>query len=208
LAATACSRKALPDILGKNRKPEQINDMLKKFTVISLFILLLPIFQTCSDKNITENTFLKNGPLSEPVTSIYEVEKNYNLSLDQLILRKKKAIDEFLKLKKKLTQNGYEIGFLFIQDIRSFQWILFPFTVSILINFILIILSFARKIKAVFILSIVNIGLIVLPLIPLYFGNVFEDIEQLKIGFYLLIINLALIAFQSYYQLKTSGNSL
>jgi len=146
--------------------------------------------------------------LSEPVTSIYEVEKNYNLSLDQLILRKKKAIDEFLKLKKKLTQNGYEIGFLFIQDIRSFQWILFPFTVSILINFILIILSFARKIKAVFILSIVNIGLIVLPLIPLYFGNVFEDIEQLKIGFYLLIINLALIAFQSYYQLKTSGNSL
>jgi len=200
-------RETLPDILGKNRKPEQINDMLTKLTVIGLFILLHPIFQTCSDKTITENTFLKNGPLSEPVTSIYKVEKKYNLSLDQLILKKKKAIDEFLKLKKKITQNGYEIGFLFIQDIRSFQWILFPFTVSILINFILIILSFARKIKAVFILSIVNIGLIVLPLIPLYFGNIFEDIEQLKIGFYLLIINLALIAFQSYYQLKTSGNS-
>jgi len=171
--------------------------MLKKLTVISLFILLLPFFQTCSDKNITENRWLKNSPLEEPVTSIHSDNQNYNLTFEQLTSKKKKAITDFLELEKDLTLNGYDVALIFINDIGSFQWILFPFTTSIFINFILVILSFIRKTKAIFILSIVNIGLIILPLIPLFFGEIFEDFEQLKIGFYLLVINLSIIAFQS-----------
>lgn len=179
--------------------------MLKKLTIISLFILLLPFFQTCSDKNISENTLLKNSPLTEEVKSEFKTEpngKDYNLSFAELTQKKKKAINDFVKLKKELTLNGYQIGKLFIEDIETPQWSLLPFTISILLNLFLIFYSFKEKPKVTLILSIVNLILIIIPLIMLYFGKIFEDIEQLKIGYYLLVFNLVIISFQSYSELK------
>ena len=66
----------------------------------------------------------------------------------------------------------------------------------------LIIYSFKEKPKTTLILGILNIFLLIIPLIMLYFGKIFEDIEQLKIGYYLLIYNLTIIIFESYSQLK------
>jgi hypothetical protein len=179
--------------------------MLKKLTIISLFILFLPFFQTCSDKNISENTLLKNSPLTEEVKSEFKTVlngKDYNLSFEELTKKKKKAINDFVKLKKELTLNGYQIGKLYIEDIETPQWPLLPFTISILLNLFLIFYSFKEKPKVTLILSIVNLILIIIPLIMLYFGKIFEDIEQLKIGYYLLVFNLVIISFQSYSELK------
>lgn len=179
--------------------------MLKKLTIISLFILFLPFFQTCSDKNISENTLLKNSPLTEEVKSEFKTElngKDYNLSFEELTQKKKKAINDFVKLKKELTLNGYQIGKLFIEDIETPQWPFLPFTISILLNLFLIFYSFKEKPKVTLILSIVNLILIIIPLIMLYFGKIFEDIEQLKIGYYLLVFNLVIISSQSYSELK------
>ncbi|WP_144893844.1 hypothetical protein [Flavobacterium tiangeerense] len=77
--------------------------MLKKLSIISLFILFLPFFQTCSDKDIAENTMLKKSPLLEEVKSNPKTElngKEFNLTLEELTLKKKKAITDFVKLKK------------------------------------------------------------------------------------------------------------
>jgi hypothetical protein len=180
--------------------------MLKKLTIISLFILFLPFFQTCSDKNISENEMLKNSPLWEEVIVISKIEPNgkeYNLSFEELTQKKKKAITDFVKLKKKLTLNGYEIGKLFIDDIETPQWIILPFIISILLNLFLVVYSFREKPKVTFILSGINLILLIIPpSILLYFGGIFEDIEQLKIGYYLLVFNLIIITFESYSQLK------
>ena len=180
--------------------------MLKKLTIISLFILFLPFFQTCSDKNISENSMLKNSPLWEEVNSNDKTKPNgkeYNLTFEELTQKKKKAITDFIKLKKKLTLNGYEIGKLFIDDIETPQWLIFPFLISILLNLFLVIYSFKEKPKATLILSLLNLFLLITPpLILLYFGEIFEDIEQIKIGYYLLVFNLIIITFQSYSQLK------
>lgn len=179
--------------------------MLKKLTIISIFILFLPFFQTCSDNNISENTLLKNSPLTEEVKSKSKTElngKNYNLNFEELTQKKKKAINDFVKLKKELTLNGYQIGKLFIEDIETPQWSLLPFVISILLNLFLILYSFKGKPKATLILSIVNLILLILTLIMLYFGKIFEDIEQLKIGYYLLMFNFIIITFQSYSELK------
>jgi hypothetical protein len=186
--------------------------MLKKLSIISLLILFLPFFQTCSDKDISENTILKISPLREEVKSNPKTEHNgkeYNLTLEELTLKKKKAITDFVKLKKELTINGYQIGKIFIEDIKTPQWAIFPFTISILLNVLLIIYSFKEKPKATFILGVINLILLITPLIILYFGKIFEDIEQLKIGYYLLVFNLIIIIFQSYSQLerKTTANS-
>jgi hypothetical protein len=150
--------------------------------------------------------------LREEVKSNPKTEHNgkeYNLTLEELTLKKKKAITDFVKLKKELTINGYQIGKIFIEDIKTPQWAIFPFTISILLNVLLIIYSFKEKPKATFILGIINLILLITPLIILYFGKIFEDIEQLKIGYYLLVFNLIIIVFQSYSQLerKTTANS-
>ena len=179
--------------------------MLKKLSIISFLILFLPFFQTCSDKNISENKILKNSPLWEEVKKNSKTElngKEYNLTFEELTLKKQKAITDFVILKKELTLNGYQIGKLFIEDITTPQWPLMPFSFSILINLFLIIYSFKEKPKTTLILGILNIFLLIIPLIMLYFGKIFEDIEQLKIGYYLLIYNLTIIIFESYSQLK------
>ena len=183
--------------------------MLKKLSIISLLILFLPFFQTCSDKNISENTMLKNSPLLEEVKSDSKAKlngKEYNLTFEELTLKKKKAITDFVKLKKKLTINGYQIGKIFIEDIKTPQWAIFPFTISLLLNLLIIIYSFKEKPKTIFILGVINLALLTVPLIILYFGKIFEDIEQLKIGYYLLVFNLTIIVFQSHSQLKRKNN--
>ena len=183
--------------------------MLKKLSLISLLILFLPFFQTCSDKNISENTMLKDSPLWEEVKSNPKTElngKEYNLTSEELTLKKKKAITDFVKLKKKLTINGYQIGKFFIDDIESPNWILLPFTISILLNLFLAFYSFKEKPKITLILGVINLILLITPLTMLYFGKIFEDIEQLKIGYYLLVFNLTIIAFESYSQLKRKNN--
>ncbi|MFH6944950.1 hypothetical protein [Flavobacterium sp. FlaQc-50] len=179
--------------------------MLKKLSIISLLILFLPFFQTCSDKNISENRNLKNSPLWEQVKSVSKIElneKEYNLTFAELTVKKQKAITDFVKLKKKLTLNGYQIGKLFIDDIETPQWPLMPFSFSILINLLIIIYSFKDKPKTTFILGFLNIFLLIIPLIMLYFGKIFEDVEQIKSGYYLLLFNLSIITVESYSQLK------
>lgn len=156
---------------------------------------------------------LKNSPLWEEVKNNPKTElngKEYNLTFEELTLKKKKAITDFVKLKKEITLNGYQIGKLFIEDIKTPQWPLMPFSFSILINIFLVIYSFKEKPKTILILGMLNIFLLIIPLIMLYFGKIFEDIEQLKIGYYLLMFNLTIIIFESYSQMKpkkTSGNS-
>ena len=66
-----CPRNVNCIVLPKTCTNKISIDVLKKLTIASLFILLLPFFQTCSDKNITENSWLKDSPLAQPVTSIY-----------------------------------------------------------------------------------------------------------------------------------------
>jgi len=179
--------------------------MLKKLSIISLLILFLPFFQTCSDKNISENKILKNSPLWEEVKSYPKTElngKEYNLTFEELTLKKQKAITDFVKLKKELTLNCYQIGKLFIDDYKTPQWILLPYLISILINLFIVIYSFKDKPKTTLILGISNITLLIMPLILLYFAKILEDIEQIKIGYYLLLFNLLIIVFESYSQLK------
>ena len=179
--------------------------MLKKLSLISLLILFLPFFQTCSDKNISENTLLKNSPLWEQVKNNPKIEisgKEYNLTFEELTLKKKKAITDFIKLKKELTLNGYQIGKTFLEDIETPQWLSMPFSISIIINIFLVFYSFTKKPKITLILSLLNIFLLIIPLIMLYFGKIFEDIEQLKIGYYLLMFNMILMVFESKSQLK------
>ena len=189
--------------------------MIKQLTILGLLILLLPFFQTCSDKSLMENSFLKNSILAEEVQptefetktgEISEESKNlkeFHYTFQELKEKKQKTIKGFLAQKNEMTNNGYELGFLFIRQIEikdlknTFDFTLLPFFLSIIIAILLVIFSFLKKWKIIIILTIVNLLLLVTHLIIAYISKSLEDIEQIKFGYYLFTLNLVLIVIET-----------
>ena len=195
--------------------------MLKKLTILSLIILALPFFQTCSDQNIMENSYLKNSPLEEDVlvtpteTKIVDgkeivipQEKEYHYTFKELTEKKKETIRKFGSLKKEMTSNGYQLAFQFVIQIEpknvisTIDYTLLPFLLTVIITCLLIYFSFKRKPNIILILSVSNFIILIAHLTLLYLSDYLEDIEQIKFGYYLLLINLVLISIEAFKQEK------
>ena len=195
--------------------------MLKKLTILSLIILALPFFQTCSDQNIMENSYLKNSPLEEDVLVtptetkivngkeiVIPQEKEYHYTFKELTEKKKETIRKFVSLKKEMTSNGYQLAFQFVIQIETknvistIDYTLLPFLLTVIITCLLIYFSFKRKPNIILILSVSNFIILIAHLTLLYLSDYLEDIEQIKFGYYLLLINLILISIEAFKQKK------
>lgn len=195
--------------------------MLKKLTILSLIILALPFFQTCSDQNIMENSYLKNSPLEEDVLVtptetkivngkeiVIPQEKEYHYTFKELTEKKKETIRKFVSLKKEMTSNGYQLAFQFVIQIETknvistIDYTLLPFLLTVIITCLLIYFSFKRKPNIILILSVSNFIILIAHLTLLYLSDYLEDIEQIKFGYYLLMINLVLISIEAFKQKK------
>lgn len=195
--------------------------MLKKLTILSLIILALPFFQTCSDQNIMENSYLKNSPLEEDVLVtptetkivngkeiVIPQEKEYHYTFKELTEKKKETIRKFVSLKKEMTSNGYQLAFQFVIQIETknvistIDYTLLPFLLTVIITCLLIYFSFKRKPNIILILSVSNFIILIAHLTLLYLSDYLEDIEQIKFGYYLLLINLVLISIEAFKQKK------
>jgi hypothetical protein len=190
--------------------------MLKKLTILSLIILALPFFQTCSDKNIMENSFLKNSPLEEELIEPTETkivngkeieisqEKEYKYTFKELTEKKKETIRKFISLKKEMTSNGYQLAFQFVIQIQpkdiinTIDYKSLPFFLTLIITCLLIYFSFKREPKIILILSISNFIILITHIFLLYLSDYLEDFEQVKYGYYLFLINLVLIIIESF----------
>ncbi|MEN9876832.1 MAG: hypothetical protein RLZZ529_1829 [Bacteroidota bacterium] len=190
--------------------------MLKKLTILSLIILALPFFQTCSDKNIMENSFLKNSPLQEELIKPTETkivngkeieisqEKEYKYTFKELTEKKKETIRKFISLKKEMTSNGYQLAFQFVIQIQpkdiinTIDYKSLPFFLTLIITCLLIYFSFKREPKIILILSISNFIILITHIFLLYLSDYLEDFEQVKYGYYLFLINLVLIIIESF----------
>jgi hypothetical protein len=200
--------------------------MIKKLTILSLFLLVLPFFQTCSDKNLIENSFLRNSTLTEEVQptefetksgEILVESKNmeeFHYTFQELKEKKQKTIRQFLLQKKEITNNGYELGLLFIiqldaKDLKNtINFGLLPFFLTIIIAILAVIFSFLKKWKIIIILTSLNLFLLIAHLIIAYKSKFLEDIEQIKFGYYLFIINLVLIVIETYKVQKKEKDNL
>ena len=189
--------------------------MIKKLTILGLLLLVLPFFQTCSDKSLMENSFLKNSILAEEVqpteleTKSGEIsvesknQKEFHYTFQELKVKKQKTVKGFLAQKNEMTHNGYKLGYLFIKQIdikdlkNTFDFTLLPFFLTIIIGVLLVIFSFVEKWRIIIILTILNLLLLVVHLIVAYKCKSLEDIEQIKFGYYLFILNLVLIIIET-----------
>ena len=189
--------------------------MIKKLTILSLFLLVLPFFQTCSDKNLMENSYLRNSTLIEEIlptefaTKSGEVlvdsenVKEFHYTFQELREKKQKTIRGFLLQKHELTNSGYELGLSFIKQIdikdlrNTIDFGLLPFFLTIIISIFLVILSLFKKWKIIIILTNLNLLLLVAHLIIAYKSTSLEDIQQIKFGYYLFTLNLILIIIET-----------
>lgn len=200
-----------------------INTIIKRLSLFSLLILAFPFFQTCSDRNLLHNPYLKDNPLEE-VTQISgtikeEVTvgqlqiapdsnpiKEYHLSFDELCKKKITAINLFNKRKKEMTSNGYELGAIFFQDMS--QLLFLPFALAIIVSLLIIYSSYKKKPKFTFVLSVSIFCLLIILLILLYKIGYLEDVAQIKFGYYMFITNLAFISYFSFTQFRNKQNGI
>lgn len=189
--------------------------LLRKLTILSLVILALPFFQTCSDKSIMANGYLRNSPLQEELVPITTDSANgegiddsklkeYHYTSKELADKKREAVNKFLIVKEDMTNNGYQLGFLFILVLdrndffNSIDYGYLPFFLTLIITVLLLYFAFKRKTKIILILSIINLLILMAHLAVFYYSEFLEDIDQIKFGYYLFVINLLLISIESY----------
>ena len=174
---------------------------LKSLVTITFLIFLLPFLRTCSDKNISSNIKIETEAVIDDstkveekkvLTEIIEVEKSKNRN-DLIAKEKTKYTENFYSLiyksfgKTKL--NDYDKSTLEDKTFYPLFGLLIIFFVSIL-N---LIFTLRGKYKITFVLGILNLILLILATFGLIFSEIVENLNQIKIGYYLFALNIILI---------------
>ena len=188
------------------------NIRLKSLILISFLIFLLPFFQTCSDKTLKKSpsykaeftgfvqdstnfqiVYNKQTKVNDTIWNVIEVSK---IEKEKIINKEKLEKEVWLKkAKKENTHNLYYLGWgnydefelRYLTD-KTF-YIFSNFAIIILLTISMFIMSFKRKFKQIMIISSINLLLLIVATIALCLIGVIENINQIKYGYYLFIIN-------------------
>lgn len=156
---------------------------------LTFLIFLCPFFQMCSDKNLLKRT----------------VEKGISLTPEQLHAEQEESL---IENRKSNTSSGYEIAFCIfnkfeLQDLSDLGFYVFLcFFIVLIISIIQFYFSFLNKFKVIYLLGLVNVILIISPILLLYFDGLLDDVNQIKYGYYLFIINTIILLLLSKKMIK------
>jgi hypothetical protein len=147
---------------------------LKTYASLSFIIFSLPFLQTCSDKQLKDN--IKND---------FSKEK-------------------LLELKKENTFNAYGITYNILSDFKSeelkvvifYAYLLYP--IIIVLAILIFVQSFRSRFKSIFYLTSLSTLLFILSILLLIYIGVVQNINQLKIGWYLFLLNSLFMIYLSY----------
>ncbi len=159
---------------------------------LSFLIFFCPFFQTCSDKVILELPKIKE-------------EKSIKI--------KNQLIDESKKI---YTYNGYQLAYVFIDktffdkedsiidltDLKD-SLISISFLILIIISIAIFYFSIFQKEKDLTYVSILNLLIFIISTLLIMFERNFENINQIKIGYYLFLLNSILIIYFCRKELKS-----
>ncbi|WP_179473482.1 hypothetical protein [Chryseobacterium sp. H1D6B] len=140
-------------------------------------------------------------------TIINDTIKVENISKQESEKQLKKALEErkinIQKAKKEYTYNFYGIVMQPFKSenkrlsLAAFSNLSFYPYLALLLFFVstisMLVLSFFERIKAIRILGILNLLLLITSMVLYYASEVIEDLNQIKIGFYVVFINTFLI---------------
>lgn len=168
----------------------------------------MPFLRTCSDKSIERYT-------PEVVTSEIKVDETKTLSNEVEIQNlQNKREENIIENKKDNTFNFYKlINYTLVQKESKFYlnksilqdktfFPLFGFLLILIVSVLLLIFSFAKKYKLIYVFGILNFILLFLSTLTLIISGIVENINQFKIGYYLFALNSILIILTAKKDLK------
>ena len=193
---------------------------LKTLISISLIIFILPFLQTCSNKSLknspafnseftgfvkdTTNTKIEYNNVTKINDTIWNYIEVSKIEKQKIIAKEKIAKEDwFKKTKEEYTYNAYFLGFGNYKEfeIRFFLdktfYIMLNFSLIIIFTFMMLITSFRKKFKQIMVMSFANLIFLSVATFSLYFFDLIEEIEQIKYGYYLFVINSILIIVES-----------
>lgn len=174
---------------------------LKSLVTITFLIFFLPFLRTCSDKDISSGIRVKAEAVFEDSAQINEND----VSNEIVQIESKKKRNEFIvNQKKECTENFYSLIYNRFGKTKLHEYdkstledkIFYPFFGFLIIFFfslLNLIFTFLGKYKITFVLGIMNIIILILATLGLIIFEIIENLNQIKIGYYLLALNLILI---------------
>lgn len=189
---------------------------LRSLISLSFLLFFLPFLKTCSDKGFhkvetveildvdSANTIINKNDTILAVTTPIETEPELSQKEEnnaELITKKSEdaSIVNFYELLM-MTFGEEGLDNIILSD-KTFYPLL-GFLLVLISTIIMLVLSFFNKIKTVLILSVINLILLMISAILLYFCGVIESISQLRIGYYLIFFNYIFIIIISRKTLK------
>lgn len=167
---------------------------LRTLTVFSFVIFFLPFMRTCSDEDLMKmerqavEVDQDGNEINSPTPNTANDEK-YKEELSQ---KKKNATFNFYSISTLVFQ---ELNFDNIQDKSDLAKI--GFTVILFTSVLILFFSFTNKFKITSLLGIANLLILFCATLFLYLSEIIENLNQIKIGYYLFVLNSILIIYFS-----------
>ena len=188
---------------------------LKTLVSFSFVIFFFPFLQTCSDKNLMEFPIHKVEAVeSLEIDSVNKPDNSPHTQTEILEINNEKDVS---LSKKENTVNFYELLNRFFEktSLRDFSkstfedktfYPLFGFILIFVNSILLLIFTYFNKYKLTFKLGSLNLVLLILSTVGLILTGIVEDINQLKIGYYLFAGNSIFIILGTKNKLNRQRN--
>lgn len=174
---------------------------LRTLILLSFLLFCLPFLRTCSNSSIES----MNPVISEVIPQNNVSKANSEKLLQKALDYRKENIE---KSKEELTYSFYgllDLGFV-NKDIKLDSSVFSDYSFYALLNLLLIFISticmlffsFFKRIQIIKILGILNVLFLIISMILFYTSDILENLEQIKVGFYLVLINTVLIIFLTF----------
>jgi len=166
---------------------------LRSLAIFSFVIFLPPFMRTCSDRGVKE---LVKTPMeiseedSEDAPVIFSSNEEYQQAIAET--------------KKNYTFNFYSLtvmvfdGFNWknVSSDKNF-WAFLGFSIILFSSIFILICSLANSFKIIFLLSTINLVILFISTLIFYLTEIIENINQIKIGYYLFVLNSIALIFLS-----------
>ena len=176
---------------------------LRGLILLNFLIFFLPFLKMCSgvekkSEVVAETAIsVQNNTEAQSDTFVLDtLEESQTLSKPEPILDNQGIVYNFYEA---VVYSNFETGK--IEDFEFSPFICYPLVLFLVI--LMFIGSVFNKTMLIRALSIINIVLLLGSVVWFYFLEIIENINQLRIGFYLIILNMVLIFVLSNQKQKT-----
>lgn len=169
---------------------------LRSLTLFSFVIFFLPFMRTCSDENVRE-IVITPMEISSEEREDYPISFSSNEEYEKSINKTKKQYTLNFYILSTSSLNQFFKSFTFKDFSDNVSIALLGFTVILILSILLVFFSFKNNFKIIYWLSLINLLILFISTLILCLAEIIENINQIKIGYYLFVINSITILYFS-----------